>query len=134
MDNCVFCKIIKDEIKPLLIYEDKSVMAFLDVNPVSEGHTLIVPKEHYENIFDISIDVIKEVSVVAKSLAEKYKLKLGATGVNLLNASGKDAQQSVFHFHLHLVPRYKDDGMDLWFHNYSKKEIDLNKTLDKIKR
>lgn len=114
MDNCVFCKIIKGELESKKIYEDEFVLAFLTRGQVSEGHLLVIPKEHCENILDISTESLNKVMAVAQMLALQAK-KAGATGVNVLHAAGKDAQQSVFHFHAHVVPRYPNDGLDLWY-------------------
>ena len=130
--DCIFCKIVNNEADSFKIYEDDKVLAFLDINPTSVGHTLIIPKYHYENVFDIPKEILEKIVSVTKMLAEKYKEKLSATGVNILHASGKDAQQSVFHFHMHLVPRYPQDGMDLWFHKYSRPETDLEEVFRKI--
>ena len=124
-DECIFCRIVKGEIPCHRIYEDNSVLAFLDINPVNKGHTLILPKKHIENILDISPDDMKDVSLIAKNLAIRYKPILNATGFNILNASGKDAQQSVNHFYMHLAPRYPDDGIDLWFHPKEDLKIEL---------
>ena len=115
MKDCVFCKIINKELPSKNVFEDKDVIAFETIQPVSKGHVLVVPKKHFENIFDIDKEVLQKLITVTKNLSEKLKIENKATGVNLLNASGKDAQQSVFHFHLHIVPRYKNDGLDLWF-------------------
>jgi histidine triad (HIT) family protein len=130
--ECIFCKIANNEVKSFRIYEDEKILAFLDINPVGIGHTLIIPKEHYENVFDIPKEILEKIISVAKTLSEKYKEKLNATGINILHASEKDAQQSVFHFHIHLVPRYSKDGIDLWFHKYSKSEIKLEEVFRRI--
>ncbi|MFZ2310819.1 MAG: HIT family protein [Patescibacteria group bacterium] len=115
MENCIFCKIIKGEAEVKKIYEDDFVLAFATRGPVSEGHTLVIPKEHCENILDISAESLAKVMEVTRNLSLKMKTEVGATGVNVLHAAGADAQQSVFHFHLHIVPRFPDDGLDLWF-------------------
>lgn len=114
MENCIFCKIVKGELEAKKIHENESVLAFIPKEQVSSGHTLVIPKEHFENILDISEDSLKDVMKVSKELSHKYRTELDATGVNILHASGKDAQQSVFHFHIHVVPRYPNDGLDLW--------------------
>ena len=131
--DCKFCKIINGEIESYTVYEDELVKTFLDINPISLGHTLIVPKKHYENIYDIPEKTLKCIITVAKNIAEKYKKSLGSTGINILHASGKDAQQSVLHFHIHLIPRYSDDGLDLEFHKHFKPELDLKEVFEKIK-
>ena len=112
--DCVFCKISKKEIPVEFIYENDNFFAMPDKNPAVPGHTLIIPKNHSENVFDISHDDLKKVISVAKDLSKKIISENNATGVNLLNASGIDAEQSVFHFHLHIVPRRPNDGFGLW--------------------
>lgn len=131
MENCIFCKIVKGEIASKKIYENEKVLAFLDVNPVSKGHILIIPKKHFENIYEIKDSYLKEIISVAKIIAESLKKSLNADSVNILHASGKDAQQSVFHFHIHLIPRYKDDGFDIWPKS-DYKELNLDEIKNKI--
>ncbi len=126
MSECIFCKIVNNEVKSFKIYEDEEVLAFLDTNPTSDGQLLVIPKKHFEDIFVTPNDVLNRISQVCKKMAILCRDKLGATGVNILNASGKDAQQSVFHLHFHVVPRFKNDGLDLWLHGKSK-------SLDKVK-
>lgn len=110
MEDCIFCKIIRGEIPSYKIYEDDFVFAFLDVNPLAKGHTLIIPKEHKKDIFEIE-DLDKIVSV-AKIIANKMKESLNCEGVNIYHASGEAAGQTVFHFHMHLIPRRKGDNVD----------------------
>jgi histidine triad (HIT) family protein len=114
MENCIFCKIVKGELEAKKVHENESVLAFIPKEQVSKGHTLVIPKEHFESIFDIPKNSLAEVMEMSQGLSQKYKTELNATGVNILHASGKDAQQSVFHFHIHVVPRYTNDGLDLW--------------------
>ncbi len=132
MTDCIFCKIVAGQVPCKEIYSDSDVMAFLDVNPVSPGHTLIIPKKHYVELDDIPEELLMKIAKIAKKLTLQYKKKLNNTGTNILNASGKDAQQSVGHFHLHLVPRYHEDGLDLWFHGRNK-GVDLEKIYKKLK-
>jgi histidine triad (HIT) family protein len=118
MKDCIFCEIIKGNKEERdVVYEDDFVMAFPDKYPVIQGHTLVVPKQHYKDIFEIPEDILTRIITVSKMLAEKMKKDLGATGVNVMNANGKDAHQSVFHLHFHVVPRHPDDGLDLNFHS-----------------
>jgi len=131
MENCIFCKIVKGEIPSKKIYENEKVLAFLDINPISRGHLLIIPKKHFENIYEIKDSYLKEIINIAKIIAESLKKSLNATGVNILHASGKDAQQSVFHFHIHLVPRYKNDGLNVWPKS-DYKELNLDEIKNKI--
>lgn len=133
MSDCVFCKIMKNEIPSFVVFEDDLVKVIMDINPVSEGHLLIIPKKHFENIFDADKEVLERINVVAQKMSILCKEKLNCTGVNILNASGKDAQQSVFHLHYHIVPRYQKDGIDLWFPN-NKDKIDTKSVFEKLKK
>lgn len=114
MNNCIFCKINNKETPAKIVFENDDILAFVPIQQVSKGHTLIVPKNHFENIFDIDKNTLEILIAVSKDLSEQLTKENNATGINLLHASGKDAQQSVFHFHLHIVPRYENDGLDLW--------------------
>lgn len=120
MSDCIFCKIARKDIPSNVVYDDDDFLGILDVNPVSKGHTLVIPKSHYENIFDIPEEELSRMSKVISTLAKRLRDSLNADGVNIVNASGKEAQQSVFHLHFHIIPRFKDDGLDLWFHGRSK--------------
>jgi len=108
-------------------------MAFLDTNPASTGHTLIIPKKHYENIYDVPERELERVIVVAKKLARAYREVLSAEDANILHASGEVAQQSVFHFHIYLVPRYSNDGLNLWYEPKPEVRLNFNELLQKIK-
>ena len=114
MNNCIFCKIIRKESPAKIVFEDDDILALLPKEKVSKGHTLLIPKKHFENIFDIDTIILEKLITVSKTLSERLSKESNATGINLLHASGKDAQQSVAHFHLHIIPRYKNDGLDLW--------------------
>ncbi len=117
MENCVFCKIINKELPASIFLENEEFLAFSPIEQVSKGHTLLIPKKHQENIFDIDRTTLEKLTGFAQDIAKQLVETHGVTGINLLNASGKDAQQSVFHFHLHIVPRYENDGLDLWLRN-----------------
>lgn len=117
MENCIFCKIINKELPSKIIFENDEFLAFLPINAVSKGHTLLIPKKHFESIFDFETQSLGKLMEIAQKISKDITQENNATGLNLLQANGKDAQQSVFHFHLHLVPRYKNDGLDLWFKN-----------------
>ncbi len=132
MDECVFCKIINREIPANIVYENDMVLAFLDINPINRGHTLIVPRKHYRDIYDITEDYLKKVAVVAKKISRAIRRGLRAEGVNILHASGEVAQQSVLHFHIHLVPRWRDDGLNTWPRSEYKEE-DLGIVAEKIR-
>ncbi|PIZ55897.1 HIT family protein [Candidatus Uhrbacteria bacterium CG_4_10_14_0_2_um_filter_41_7] len=109
MDNCLFCKIISGEIPAHKIYEDDETLAFLDIGPVSEGHTLIIPKEHATDLTAGSEESALAIMQTIKEIAPKITEALGATGYNLGMNNGRDAGQDVFHTHMHLMPRYEND-------------------------
>lgn len=117
MNDCIFCKIIDKSDSAKILYEDECVTAFKTTEPVSKGHTLVVPKQHFQNILDIDQDSLLKITSVTQKLANKLVASYGTDGVNILHAAGKAAQQSVQHFHFHIVPRYKNDGLDLWLRN-----------------
>lgn len=110
--DCIFCKIINNDLPCFKIYEDEFVLAFLDINPASEGHTLVIPKKHFENIFEIDKDYLEKIIVVAKNIAEKIKQTNVGEGANLFQSNGAVAEQVVPHFHLHIIPRRKGDNID----------------------
>lgn len=112
-DDCVFCKIAAGEIPSRKIYEDKDVVAIMDLSPTSKGHSLIIPKEHYANIYDIDEDIAAKIMRVAKKLATKMTVALNCDGFNLLQNNGATAGQTMFHFHMHLIPRYKNADNDM---------------------
>ena len=112
MDNCIFCKIINKEFPCYNVYEDDDVLAIIPKDVEVYGHTLVIPKKHYVNLFDIDEETLHKLSSVVKKLSLQYQKTLWATGVNVLHASGKDAQQTVFHFHFHIFPRLENDGLD----------------------
>ncbi|MEZ5490285.1 MAG: HIT domain-containing protein [Gammaproteobacteria bacterium] len=112
--DCIFCRIISGSEQARVIYEDARSIAFFPRTLYSKGHTLILPKEHYSDIFDMPGEIASSLMKTSKKLSEKYRKILGCEGVNLMNASGAAAQQSVFHFHFHLMPRFIDDGINTW--------------------
>jgi histidine triad (HIT) family protein len=111
MENCIFCKIINNEIPSYKIYEDDLVLAILDLNPLSTGHTLIIPKKHAKDIFEIEEKYLERIAAVSKKISQKMKDQLGVAGVNFYHASGVHAEQTVFHFHLHIIPRREEDDI-----------------------
>jgi histidine triad (HIT) family protein len=136
--DCLFCSIVKGEIPAAKVFENETVLAFLDVNPLTKGHALVVPKRHFENIFDIEKEVLGHVASAAKELSQNMKRGLGATAVNLVNASGPDAEQSVFHFHLHVIPRYEHDDLHLndWWQGKVRKAApeELSETAQRLQK
>ena len=111
--DCLFCKIVAGEIPATVIAEDERTIAFMDINPATRGHALVVPRAHVRDIHEIDAGDLQAVAVAAQQVAAKVLDKLGAAGVNLLNSSGAAAWQTVFHFHLHVIPRYEDDPLKL---------------------
>ena len=109
----IFSKIVNGEIPSYKVAENEFYYAFLDINPLQKGHTLVIPKVHVENIYECPENVLAEVIKAIKNVSEHYKT-LGYTGVNILNASGKDAEQSVMHLHFHIFPRKENDGIKAW--------------------
>ena len=105
MDDCIFCKIVKGEIPSFKVYEDDRVYAFADINPISDGHTLIIPKSHAENLGDIAEDDLMAIHRVSQKMFHAMRSALGADGVALMQANGKSVNQVVMHYHLHLIPR-----------------------------
>ena len=112
--NYIFCQIIAKDVAANVLYEDGATIAFAPKDPVAKGHTLVIPKAHAESLFDISTQEMTGLAAAVKKVAMELKARHNATGINLLHASGKDAQQSVFHFHFHVVPRFHGDGLDMW--------------------
>ena len=111
MDNCIFCKIIDGSIPSTVVYEDSDFKAIMDISPAAKGHVLILPKKHMPDLLAIDPDVASKVLKVASKIANAQKKALGCDGINMLQNSGEAAWQSVFHLHVHLIPRYKDDGV-----------------------
>lgn len=111
-DECIFCRIVAGNEKAEIVCRDESVTCFFPRTKYAKGHTLIVPNSHFESLFDMPAEASVSLMVAAKVLSERYRNILGCAGVNLMHASGRAAQQSVFHFHIHLIPRFIDDGLD----------------------
>jgi histidine triad (HIT) family protein len=111
MSDCIFCKIINGEIPSAKVYENEHVLAFLDISQVTKGHTLVIPKVHKENIFELTSDIAKNLFEAVPKIANAIKQTYNPVGLNLLNNNGEQAGQTVFHYHLHIIPRYgKGDG------------------------
>ncbi len=111
--DCIFCKIANGEIPSKTLYEDEDFKVILDVGPATRGHALILPKNHYANLYELPDKEAVKVMLLAKKMAALMTEKLGCDGFNLVQNNGKAAGQTVFHFHLHLIPRYKEDGQTL---------------------
>ncbi len=113
--NCIFCKIANGEIPSNTIYEDDDFRVILDNGPATKGHALILPKEHYADLFELSDEAASKALIVAKKVSAQLKDKLNIDGLNVVQNNGETAGQTVKHFHIHLIPRYKNDGQHiLW--------------------
>ena len=112
-DNCIFCKIAAGEIPSATLYEDDDFRVILDIEPASKGHALILPKEHYANLYELDDELAAKAMVLAKKMIMKLTAILGCDGYNVVQNNGTVAGQTVFHFHMHLIPRYQGDGVKL---------------------
>ena len=111
--DCIFCAIAGDVIPATKVYEEDQILAFMDINPANPGHLLVIPKRHYRNIFDIDAETAGKIMQVGKQLASAIQTALNPDGLNLLQSSEAAAFQTIFHFHLHLIPRWEDDTLVL---------------------
>lgn len=128
---CIFCSIIKGDIPSFKIYEDEYTYAFLDIAGDYYGHTLVIPKKHCENILDADSETLSHVMNTVNLVSNHYVKNCGFTGVNLLNCSGKDAEQSVYHLHMHIIPRKNDDNLKI-FPTANKQNFDMQAICDKL--
>ena len=119
-EDCIFCKIAKGEIHSATVYEDSHFTVILDVNPATKGHCLIIPKEHFDNIYDLDGETAGKLFALATCIARAMRDALKCDGLNLVQNNGEIAGQTVNHFHLHLIPRYEGDGLNL---NWPQQEI-----------
>lgn len=112
-ENCIFCKIANGEIPSATLYEDEEFRVILDLNPASKGHALILPKKHASDLFDLSDEMAGRAIVLAKKIASVLKEGLHADGINVVQNNGEAAGQTVFHYHMHLIPRYEGDTVNI---------------------
>lgn len=131
--DCIFCKIINKEIPSKIVYEDDLVIAILDLSQATYGHTLVMPKKHYANIYEIDEDTLAHLIKVVKELALKLKTKLKAAGINILNNNEEAAGQTIMHYHMHILPRYENDDLKISFTDHSK-NCNLDKILNEINK
>ena len=125
MDNCIFCKIANGEIPSNTLYEDEDFRVILDIEPATKGHALILPKKHFANLYEIDDERASKVLLVAKQMATKMQKALNCDGLNVVQNNGVAAGQTVFHFHMHLVPRYEQDDAGLDMPNKKAADYDL---------
>jgi histidine triad (HIT) family protein len=111
--DCIFCKIVAGELPASIVAEDERTLSFMDIAPATRGHALVIPRAHSADLLSVPAQDLSAVAGAARSLAERMTERLGASGVNLLNSCGRAAWQTVFHFHIHVIPRYDDDPLRL---------------------
>jgi histidine triad (HIT) family protein len=111
--DCLFCKIVAGDVPATRVREDERTVAFMDINPATRGHMLVIPREHSTNLLEIASEDLAACAATAKELTALVSERLGADGVNVLNSCGRAAWQTVFHFHLHVIPRYQGDPLRL---------------------
>ena len=133
MENCIFCKIANGEIPSATLYEDDEFRVILDLGPASKGHALILPKQHYANLYELDDSVASKVLVLAKKMITKMTDILGCDGYNIVQNNGEAAGQTVFHFHMHLIPRNKGDEVGLGWKMGELTDEDKEDILSKIK-
>ena len=130
MQDCIFCKISKGEIPCDKIYEDEISLAFLDINPVNLGHALVIPKEHFQNIYDLPENIAAHLIKIAKKIGTALK-KIGSDGTNITTNNGEAAGQIIFHSHIHVIPRFINDNLSHW-PTKKYKEGEVKKIIKKI--
>src|SRR5438445_6479899 len=111
--NCIFCQIVAGELPSTIVDEDERTIAFMDIAPATRGHALVIPRAHSADLLSVEPEDLRAVGLAAQRLAARAKARLRADGVNLLNSCGRAAWQTVFHFHIHVIPRYVDDPLRL---------------------
>jgi histidine triad (HIT) family protein len=111
--DCIFCRIVAGELPATIVDEDERTIAFMDIAPATRGHALVIPRAHSRDLFDASPEDLQATVLAAQRLAKRARKRLAADGVNLLNSSGAAAWQTVFHLHIHVIPRYRDDPLRL---------------------
>lgn len=133
MPDCIFCKIIRKEIPADVVYEDENVLAFLDITPINPGHVLLIPKKHYENLYDLPDEILTQLAPIIKKLASAIKKGVNAEGINIGMNNERAAGQLVSHAHFHIMPRFSNDGYQHW-HGQPYKEGESSKVALKIKK
>lgn len=136
MKDCLFCKIVRGEIPSSKVYEDDDVLAFLDISQTTVGHTLVIPKKHYDNFLDTPKEIMHKVMDVAQRIGQAQMMMLGAKGVNILSNVNKEAGQSIIHFHVHVIPRYiSNEGFQITMkENPKASELSLPSLAKEIKK
>lgn len=132
--DCIFCKIAAGEIPSRTIYEDEDFRAILDISPASKGHAIILPKHHAANIYELPDEVASKIFVTAKKVAKAMKTAMNCEGLNILQNNGELAGQTVFHLHVHVIPRYQDDQVRFSWKHGNPSEAELDEMAETIKK
>ncbi len=127
-ENCIFCKIARKEAPASIVYEDGNVMVFMDIRPVSKGHTLIIPKQHIVDIYGMPDQLLAAVHMVTKKIAVAVKKVTNADGISIVQQNGKAAGQDIFHFHVHVIPRFEGTKIP----SFGELRVENRETLDKV--
>ncbi len=131
-ENCIFCKLANGEIPTATLYEDEDFRVILDASPASKGHALILPKQHYADLYELDDEIAAKALVLAKKMITKLTPILGCDGYNVVQNNKEAAGQTVFHFHMHLIPRYKDDQVGLGWKMGTLDEKEKEEILKKV--
>jgi histidine triad (HIT) family protein len=132
--SCIFCRIVQKQVPSSLVFEDEKVMAFLDIKPLTEGHTLVIPKAHYESIFDIPKESIAYLHGITKRIAIAVEKATKADGISIIQQNGKAAGQDIFHLHVHVIPRYEDQKLPSFSEISEVDREKLSQTAQKIRK
>ena len=133
-EDCIFCKIVAGELPAERVDEDERTIAFMDINPATRGHALVIPRRHWRNLMEIDAEDLQATIVGAQRLAQRIQERLDPAGFNLLNSCGSAAWQTVFHFHLHVIPRYEDDPLKLPWRPQSGDPEEIAATAEQLRR
>lgn len=132
--NCIFCKIVKGEIPSTKVYEDEKSLVLVDINPVNIGHLLAIPKEHFENIYETPEEIMAHLMKICKRLSSAIKKAMNADGVNITMNNEPSAGQIIMHSHVHVIPRFKDDGFGTWHGKRPYNDGEKEEVAEKIKK
>ena len=133
-ESCIFCKIVHKQASSSVVYEDESIVAFLDIRPLNIGHTLVIPKAHYVDIFDLPEEQLSQVHKVAKEVSWAVKKATEADGISIIQQNGKAAGQDIFHFHVHVVPRFEGQKLPPFSELREVERLKLDAMAKKIKQ
>jgi histidine triad (HIT) family protein len=132
--SCIFCRIAQKQVPASYVYEDEKVMALLDIKPLNEGHTLVIPKAHYESIFEIPEDLVAHLHGVTKRIALAVKKATNADGISISQQNGKAAGQEIFHLHVHVIPRYEGQRLPSFSEVSEADKEKMSRTVAKIRK